>query len=169
MSSDSLKPIREALKAGDKKTAQTLLRPLLKDQPTAEIWYLAAQACATNEKAIICLRQALDLQPQHSGANRLLFKLEGPRPPKIEEQPSIDVIAPAVPLKKVKHKKKWSGTRTILLISLVLFGMSCSLITMNMVGLITGPITFVTELTGGATPVAQIGGQQLAQVADAPL
>ena len=50
MPADTLQPIRDALKTGDKKTAQALLRPLLKNQPTAEAWYLAAQACTTDDE-----------------------------------------------------------------------------------------------------------------------
>lgn len=171
MLSDSLQPIRDALKSGDKKTAQTLLRPLLKDQPSAEVWYLAALACSTDEKAIYCLRQALDLQPQHSGANRLLLKLEGIKPvsPALHEQPPVEALVPDVPLKHVTRQRRRSPTRLILLLSLLLFGLSCSLITMNMVGLISGPVTLVTQLTGGSSPVTEVDGVPLEQVNDAPL
>jgi hypothetical protein len=175
MSSDSLQLIQEALKAGDKKTAQMLLRPLIKAEPTAEVWYLSALACGTDEKAIYCLRQALELEAQHSGAKRMLLKLEGVQPNaavelSIEEQPSLDMLAPDVPLKKVKRtKRKRSTSRTILLLSLLILGVSISTFTMNMAGLITGPITAITELTGGATPVREINGKPLSQVEDAPL
>ncbi len=173
MLSDSLQPIREALKAGDKQTAQKLLRPLLKDQPSAEVWYLAAQACKTDDKAIECLRYALELEPQHSGANRMLFKLEGAKPKsaveEVIEPPSIEALAELPPLKKVRNRRKRSASRTLVLISLLALGMCCSLVTMNLVGIITGPITTLTEITGGPTPVGAIDGTPIADVNNAPL
>lgn len=169
MPPDPLQPIRDALKAGDKPTAQKLLNPLLKAQPTAETWYLAAQACPTNDKAIICLRKALALQPQHSGANRMLFKLEGAKPHDPTDVHKVEVMLPDEPLKKVRRGKKRSAGRTIVLLGLLLLGMSCSLLTMNLVGLVHGPITAVIELTGGATPVAAIDGKPLSDVSNAPL
>jgi len=169
MASDTLQPVREALKAGDKKTAQKLLSPIIKTQPSANAWYLAAVACSTDEKAIFCLRQALALEPQHSAANRMLFKLEGAKPVAVAEQPPLEVLT-VEPLKKVKRaKKKRSATRTLVLISLLLLGICLSTLTMNLAGLITGPITALTELSGGPTPVREIGGTPIAQVANAPL
>ncbi len=167
MPSDPFPPIRAALKSGDKKTAQTLLRPLLQNQPSAEVWYLAAQACPTDDKAIQCLRRALDLQPQHSGANRLLFKLEGlPR----EEAPKV-VIKPEdlAPLKKPKRQRRGRGRRLVILLGILLIGSSCSLITMNLIGVISGPITAITRLFGGASPVKEIDGVPISQVDDAPV
>lgn len=187
MQPDPLFDVRKALEAGDKKAAQRLLRPLLNAQPTAEMWRLAAQACPTNEKAIECLRRAIALDPHHDGANRLLAKLEnlqnaktsangkpavtqtadaGITPALDDDLPSVDLLT-EVP--KKKRRKKRSGTRTIVLLSVLLFGMCCSLITMNMVGVISGPITAVTMLTGGATPVTHVDGVPLRDVADAPL
>jgi hypothetical protein len=170
MLSDTLQPARDALKAGDKKAAQALIMPLLKTHPSADAWFLAAQACTSDAKAIHCLHQALELQPQHSAANRMLFKLEGAKPaaaiaPPLVEAPPLEVLA-AVPLKKVK-RKRMSGTRIFVLLCILVFGTSCSMITMNLAGLITGPITAVTQLTGGATPVREIAGKPLNQVDNA--
>lgn len=182
MSADPLMPIREALNTGDKKAAQKMLRPLLKDHPTAEMWRLAAQACTTNEKAIECLRRAVALDPFHDGANRLLFKLESAQSMMlvVEEQPSMEMlIAPthdltpawAVPdeihktgeLRKAKRKSSHT-TRNILLFSLLLLGIAASVLTLNMVGIISGPITTLTMLTGGGAPVREIGGVSINQV-----
>ncbi len=165
MPSDPLPPIRAALKSGDKKTAQTLLRPLLKNQPSADVWYLAAQACPTDDKAIECLRRALDLEPQHSGANRLLFKLEGlPR----EEAPKVEIKREDLgDLKPVKRPRRGRGRRLIILLGILVLGSSCSLITMNLIGVISGPITALTTVLGGATPVKEIDGVPIDQVDDA--
>ncbi|MEP7291453.1 MAG: hypothetical protein ABI835_06695 [Chloroflexota bacterium] len=209
MTPDSLIPIRTALETGDKKAAQALLRPLLKSQPTAELWRLAAQACTTTEKAITCLHHAIALDPFHDGANRLLFKLESAQAQKtvVEEMPSVEVLTATqemalarldvptgkkarqnaepgvpsvpgvpgvlnvvdVPLKQVRRKKKRGVVRTIVLLSLVLLAVCVSLLTMNMAGLISGPVTAVTVLTGGATPVREIEGVPINLVEDAPL
>lgn len=187
MQPDLLFDVRKALEAGNKKAAQRLLRPLLNDHPTAEMWRLAAQACPTNEKAIECLHRAIALDPNHDGANRLLAKLESVQrgtngkartisaptavaaPDFVDDLPSVELLT-NIPLKKVgKRRKKRSATRTIVLLSLLLFGMCCSLITMNMAGIISGPITALTMLTGGATPVTHIDGLPLRDVDDAPL
>jgi hypothetical protein len=210
MPTDPLQQVREALKAGDKKTAQEILRPHLQYKPTAEMWYLAAQACATDEKAIQCLRRALELQPQHSGANRMLLRLEGAvpktaplklppepaksktqapetsapvaatpkprldaeaiaaRPPKKSVMPSLEKLTEE-PLKKVRTKKKRSKVRTIFLLSFVLFAMCCSLVTMNLAGIITGPVTLITQAMGGSAPVMEIDGVPIDEMPSAPV
>ncbi len=178
MSSDDLQPIRDALNAGDQQTAQKLLHPLLKDQPSAEVWYLAAQACKSDEKAIECLRYALELEPQHNGAKRMLFRLEDAKPNEVWppnsavediEMPAIEAMSELPPLKQVRYRRKRSASRTLVLISLLALGMCCSLVTMNLVGIITGPITTLTEITGGPTPVGAIDGTPIAVVNNAPL
>lgn len=169
MPPDPLQPIRAALKAGDKQAAQQRLSPLLKTQPTAELWYLAAQACATSEKAIFCLRKALELEPQHGGANRLLFKLEGALPADRQPRHHVEVVLPDEPLKKVRRSKRRGPLRWVIIFGLLLFGMSCSVLTLNLVGIISGPITAITQFMGGATPVLEIDGQPLSQVSNAPL
>ena len=174
MSADTFQPIRDALEAGDKKIAQALVMPLLKSQATAEAWFLAAQACTTRAKTLHCLHQALELEPQHSGANRMLFKLEGAKPEvsapdPVLEMPSLEALAANIPLKKVRRRKPMSGTRILVLLCLLVFGVSCSMITMNLAGLITGPITVVTQLTGGPTPVREIDGKPLSQIENAAL
>jgi len=71
---DELQPIRDALRDSDKQRAQELLRPLLSN-PTAEIWYLAANASTTRDKAIANLKRALALDPWHTRSDRMLLKL----------------------------------------------------------------------------------------------
>ena len=181
MSSDPLMPIRDALNAGDKKAAQKMLRPLLNDHPTAEMWRLAAQACTTTEKAIECLRRAVALDPFHDGANRLLFKLESAQSMMlvVEEQPSVEMLtAPThdltppwavtaetiAPPEVRQIKKKSHKTRNLLLLCLLLLGIAASVFTLNVVGIISGPITALTMLLGGAAPVRDIGGVPITEV-----
>ncbi len=111
--SDSLLPIREAIKAGDKTRARELLRPLLK-QPTAEIWYLAAYACESRDHARQCLNRALVGDPNHQAAKRALHRLESttldmpPLEALVEPVPATapESLPELLPRKPVKRKKK---------------------------------------------------------------
>jgi hypothetical protein len=101
----------------------------------------------------------------------------------LDDQPSIDMLAAShetasfpvevddyEAFKPGKHhRKKASTTRRIVILSVLLIAASVTLFTLNMVGIISGPITAVTILTGGATPVREIDGVPLHLVEDAPL
>lgn len=176
MAADNLAPIREALKNGDKAVARRLLPTLLKTQPTADLWTLAAQACDKQEDAIKCLRKALELDSLHSQANRLLFKLEGAKPPSAEEWDRLTaqrarqaLPAEPIPLKKVKRKRRMTPGRWVGCLSFLLLGSACSLFTLNMIGVINGVFTTATVLLGGPTPVSQWQGQPLSEVSNAPV
>ena len=178
MAADPLAPIREALRNGDKAAARRLLPPLIKAQPSADLWTLAAQACDKQEDAIKCLRKALELDPLHSRANRMLFKLEGAKPPTAEEWQRLTTqqprSAPApkvdpIPLKKPKRQRRLNPWRVIGCLSFLLLGSACSLFTLNMVGVISGMFTTATVLLGGPTPVSQWEGQPLVEVTNAPV
>lgn len=95
---ETLLPIITAIESGDKKLARRLLRPLLASSPSAELWYLAAQACETAEHESACLQRALALEPTHGKARARLAQLKQgadptPRPP----QPPNSALAPAQP------------------------------------------------------------------------
>jgi hypothetical protein len=77
---DTLLPIIKAIETGDKKLARRLLRPLLEKDPTADMWYLAAQACETPEHEIALLQRALALDPNHGKARSRLFALRQQTP-----------------------------------------------------------------------------------------
>ena len=173
-----LESIRAALKNGDKATARRLLPPLLKAQPTADLWTLAALACEQKQDGIKCLRKALALDPLHTQANRLLFKWEGAKPPTAAEWERLTgdsaaplpekIMAAPAPLKAVKHNRKRSPWRWVVLLSFLLLGSACSLFTLNMIGVINGVFTRATVLLGGPTPVSQWNGQSLESVSNAP-
>jgi hypothetical protein len=71
-----LDAVRQALQAKDIETARNLLRPILKDYPSAEAWYLAARVSG-GEQRIKFLQNALDLDPFHAQAQAALDKLQG--------------------------------------------------------------------------------------------
>lgn len=72
---DTLLPIIKAIETGDKKRAKRLLRPLMDNQPTADVWYLASQLYEKREHQITCLRRALALDPTHPKAKQRIARL----------------------------------------------------------------------------------------------
>jgi hypothetical protein len=165
-----LSPIHAALRAGDKRQAQTLLRPLLTDDASAEVWTLAAQACTAREQAMACLRRALAQDPYYLPADRLLLRLEGGRPAHIPDEPRQTVELTRAELKALKKPRRKPGVRgCVLLLLLSLFSASFTLLTLNLVGVISGVFTQLTVISGGPTPVVQIDGVPLALVEDAAL
>lgn len=82
----SLRDAALALQAGDKASARRLLSGMLKTNPTADAWYLAAHATDDPAVQIRCLKKALALDEWHSKANRMLAQLEIP-PPLVDTHP----------------------------------------------------------------------------------
>jgi hypothetical protein len=168
-----LKPIRDALDAGDKEAARKLLRPLLAQQSTPDLWCLAARACYTDEQAIKALRKALALEPLHSQANRMLHKLEGARPG--EPPPLTPLTTPVTPLrenelpplKKVKYERKRTSWTYIGCAGSILLSLTATLIVMNFTGspILGNLLGFVS----GSTPVREIEGTPVQEREDAPL
>jgi len=180
-----LTPIRTALKDGDTATARRLLTPILADQPSADAWTLAAQACATPDAAIQCLRKALLLDAQHSAANRLLFKLEGAIPPSaLQQQAREQAVArqtaetlrqslppTANPLivdkQPQRPRKPVSPWRYVGCFGGLLLLASFTLIVLNMAGIVSGVLGTISRFTGGAPPIMEVDGVPLARVEDA--
>ncbi|MFN8531729.1 MAG: hypothetical protein U0670_24245 [Anaerolineae bacterium] len=182
-----LQPIKDALAAGDKKTAQQLIRPLLQAQPTADLWVLAAQACATKEASINCLRRALALDPYHTQANCLLLKVEGVKPAEAirADEAAAQAAAAASEAARAAHpiiaedtlrkkqsrakKPKGRGSCLVRLLLLMLLSTSCTMLTLNLVGVVSGPLSAIGQLMGGPTPIANWEGTPIAEVANAAL
>ncbi len=72
---ETLFPIIKAIETGDKRLARRLLQPLLAKNPTADLWYLAAQACETPDHEMALLQRALALDPTHGKARSRLYTL----------------------------------------------------------------------------------------------
>jgi hypothetical protein len=96
---DSLIPIIKAVESGDKKLARRLLQPLLAKNPTADLWYLAAQACESPEHEIVCLQRALALEPMHGKArSRLIALRQQANTPESPKKAAVSQTAPSKPL-----------------------------------------------------------------------
>lgn len=158
--SDSLAPIRAAIRAGDKQRARELLRPLLKTA-TAETWYVAAQACDSRAKARDCLRRALRLDPAYEPAQRTLAKLEAgaddlPPLEALTDMPPAEIsslLEPEFfPPRSTRRKRKRSVWTNIGCVGSLLLSLSSAYFVLTVLG---SPLpaqlrSVVDRLTGGS-------------------
>lgn len=72
----SLSAVKLAIKRGKKEDALYLLRKVMKEQPTAECYYLAAKLAPNNIMARKQLQRALDLDPSHEPSHMMLQLIE---------------------------------------------------------------------------------------------
>lgn len=72
---NTLDQIQMAINAGDKNQARELLREEIKHNPTAEVWFLAAQVANRIDRRIKFLEKALVLDPTHTAARTALEEL----------------------------------------------------------------------------------------------
>ncbi|MBC6936632.1 MAG: hypothetical protein DWB42_12440 [Chloroflexi bacterium] len=161
---DSLQPVREAIKAGDKRRARELLRPLLVDNPTADMWFLAAQASPTREQAMGCLKRALALDPAHERAGRALSRLAASAPADDTPPPLVAPVdnaplaaseAALPPLKKVRSQRKRSPWTLVGLAGSLLLSLSLTYAVLTALG---SPIAAqVRAILGGEAPQAGDG------------
>lgn len=76
MDDATLQEISDSIRYGDKKRAQELLKPILKENPSAEAWYLASQAANTDAQMVKFLQKAVELDPSHEKASRALEAMQ---------------------------------------------------------------------------------------------
>jgi hypothetical protein len=167
-----LKPVHDALDAGDKQTARKLIRPLLAEQPNADVWLLAARACERDEQAIKALRKALEIEPLHTQANRMLHRLEGAEPVQATSLPLMTPSTPPKedvlpPLKKVRYQRKRSVWTYIGCGGSILLSLTAVLIVANFTG--SPLLGNMLGLLSGSQPVHEIEGTPVEQREDAPL
>jgi hypothetical protein len=71
-----IKQIELALQRGDKATARELLPDVLKSNPTADLYYMAARVATSREQATKFLQQAIKIDPYHDKANTMMERLD---------------------------------------------------------------------------------------------
>lgn len=79
--SKNLKAVKTAIRQGDKRRARKLLVTILKQNPTADAWYIAARLASDRKQAAGFLRRALRQAPDHVPSKKLLTRLSQ-KPPK---------------------------------------------------------------------------------------
>lgn len=89
MTTSTLETIKVAIRGGETTRARELLREELRNRPSADAWYLAARVARTPEQSVEFCRRAIDLDPFHENASRLLAHVQSLKNP----QPPINTLA----------------------------------------------------------------------------
>ncbi|MEO8608305.1 MAG: serine/threonine-protein kinase [Chloroflexota bacterium] len=123
----------------------------------ADDWVKEATAAAEPHEKIALLKKALDLEPMHSKANRMLFQVEGAKSMRQEKPAPVTVTEEDLaPLKKVVHKKKRGSLFYIGILAFVLSSASASFFVLSFIG---SPIAGqITAILSGRQPVNAING-----------
>lgn len=144
-----------------------LLQP--KKTETADEWVAKAAVTTDEAEAIRLLKRALELEPLHSKANRLLFQLEGAVPKTAAPKPKRDTPVTTSDLSNLKKptvygrkRNTWNYTvgigTVVVAVSVVFFYLMLS----------GSPIaTQIANFIQGKQAVTQIGGVPLNQVPNA--
>jgi uncharacterized RDD family membrane protein YckC len=69
---DPISDVRAAIEAGDESRARDLLRDIIKNNPSAEAYHLAAKVAYNDEQRRLFLERALELDPFHAEAAKEL-------------------------------------------------------------------------------------------------
>jgi len=174
--SENLDPVHAALQAGNKAEARQLLRPLLKGEATAEAWYVAALAVDKKKQAIECLRRALEVDPWHVEANRLIHRLQEVKPIDARQQP--ESAGNSQPLQRIERKKRqpeyvrrasnrqrWT---LFIVVGVVIMGAASSWFFMNLMGTRSAS-DVICVVQPEACPVREIDGVPVQEIPDAVL
>jgi hypothetical protein len=173
---DKLDQVRGSLSRGDTEKAHKMVRWLLKNEPSAEAWFLAAQLVDDKDEKIQALRQAIRLDTWHKEANLQLYKLEGAKPKeiikretewdrKVGEKPVTEIKRQ---LKEDRYRKQAARNRSYTRFGCmfsILFSVFFSLTVFRAAGLLSPAITSkISALLNQPTPAEAFGGTPLALV-----
>lgn len=167
----SLQKIQTLIDNGDKKRARNHLKKILKDNPSADAWYLAALTMESDADKIKCLRKALKLDELHTPANRLLLQLEeAPIVPQQKNRPSSVESVTMNRQKKVDgvRQQKTGRRRRVgcgCLFSMLLSSIFTTVV-LTTIGLLPGVIGTFVSMTSDVAPVYEIENVPLEMVED---
>lgn len=182
MTTVTIKDVALALKEDDKARARQLVKTLLQKEPSADAWFLAANAMEDNQQVIKCLKKALELDPWHVKADRMLLKIEGTPKDDVEteRQRQMDEINASTGMRNVMEIKRQGKQleyqqRAIrrkrlnrgLVIGFFILSTVCSTVTMSLVGVIRGPLAWLIQLGGGPSPITELEGIAIEDVPNA--
>lgn len=152
---------------------QMAIRPITLPGDSAEDWYQKAVKSQGSRESIGFLKRALEIDPLHSKANRMLFQLEGANPNKQKEaaRPTPPPIPTSelAPLKKVRQERQRSVWTYIALASFFLMNATLLLIVLLSQGQGGGITGFIDGLRGTPPPQLDFGGTPIAEVPNAIL
>ncbi len=131
-------------------------KPVLSSK-TADDWVEEATHAPDTAEAIACLKRALDLEPLHSKANRMLFQLEGAKSLRVERPAPTPIPADQLaPLKKVNRKRQRGLWFYIGIFAFILSSLSAGFFVLSFTG---SPLAGeITNLILGKRPVTEIDG-----------
>jgi len=178
MTHPDIQKIQQALDAGHKKTASELVKDHLRNDPTADGWYLAATMTSNRDSKIKYLRKALELDEWHTQANRLLHKVEGKAPEnpitfetewnkKTGEKPVDEIERQNKSNDHQERKKRQRNLTRFGCMFSIMLSMITSTFTMRAVGMIPEFMGTINELIGEPTPVEEFNGVSLEESTDA--
>jgi serine/threonine protein kinase len=138
------------------------VRPFVVEKPiagskTADDWLREAVASSDTQEKITYLKKALELEPLHSKANRLLFQVEGAKQMKSDKPTPVSVnLDELAPLKKVNRKTKRGGWFYVGVFAFILSSLSASFFALSFMG---SPIAgTITDILTGRRVVNEING-----------
>lgn len=173
---DKIEKARATLKAGDTTKATQMIRWLLRHEPSADAWVLAAELTDDRMEKIRHLRQALALDAWHKEANRLLYKIEGATPTTITPpQTEWQRKTGERPVTEIRRQMKQAGfqqhaarqkTRTrVGCVFSMLFSMFFSLAVFRAAGLMSSGLSMqLASLLQQPTPIERLENQPLSQI-----
>ncbi|MBL8161043.1 MAG: serine/threonine protein kinase [Anaerolineae bacterium] len=141
------------------------VKPLPRTPVTENANDLVEKASQTQDRfeAITYLKRALELEPLHSRANRMLFQLEGAKPSSARAAEPARPAAPIddsglQPLKKVKNKKKRSPWTVIALVCFLLMNATLMLVVLSALGQGGTIMGLIDQVRGTPAPVLEVDG-----------
>ena len=173
---DKLEQVRAAISRGEMDKAHKMVRWLLKNEPSAEAWFLAAQLVDNPDEKIKALREAIKIDTWHKEANLQLYKLEGSRPKDIIKRESEwDRKAGEKPvtlitrqLKEDRFQKQAARHRTYTRVGCIfsmLFSVFFSLTVFRAAGLMSADLSMrIASILNQPTPAQAFGGTPIASI-----
>jgi len=124
---------------------------------TADDWVREAAAFSDTSDKIVSLKKALEMEPLHSKANRLLFQLEGAKSMKADNPVPANVrLEELAPLKKVNRQRKRGPWFYIGILAFILSSLSAAFFALSFTG---SPIAGqITDMLTGRRAVNEING-----------
>lgn len=153
--------------------------PQVTTPPGVQVEALVAQAEdeVNRDRAIELLKQAIEIDPWHNKANRLLHRMDEvkslyERPismpdvePEIKPLPDMErKIRPTAQDKRRARRSRWTRLGCL---GGILLSASCSLFMFSVVGILPGFLSSMIVLLGGPSPVGEVNGVPIEDIPDA--
>ncbi len=160
---------RTVIDLGTDASGKRIDLPPPKKAESAEDWMQKAMSTTDQDEVIQYLKRALEIEPLHSKANRLLFQLEGAVPKHATPKPKLAVPVTASDLSTLKKATTYGQKQNpwTVAIGIALLVVAGSIIFFYLM-LGGSPIaTQIANFIQGKHPITQIDGVPIEQIPDA--